>query len=143
MRWKLHVRFGERAEETDHQETLAPRPGPTPPPGGALSSNELHSTSEERSPPQLRRLLDGTTDSPKRTEHCSLTSARAWGSPREGEGPCLTCPGLPSPSVMRLAPPVTALTAGRPNDHCSPRREPRVPLATTLAVQATAEVEHD
>ena len=31
MRWKLHVRFGERAGETDQQETLAPRPGPTQP----------------------------------------------------------------------------------------------------------------
>ena len=31
MRWKLHVRFGERAGETDQQETLTPRPGPTQP----------------------------------------------------------------------------------------------------------------
>ena len=31
MRWKLHVRFGERTEETDQQETLAPRLGPTQP----------------------------------------------------------------------------------------------------------------
>jgi hypothetical protein len=31
MRWKPHVRFGERAGETDQQETLAPRPGPTQP----------------------------------------------------------------------------------------------------------------
>jgi hypothetical protein len=34
MRWKLHVRFGERAGETDQQETLALRPGSTQPPWG-------------------------------------------------------------------------------------------------------------
>ena len=31
MRWKLHVRFGERAGETDQHERLTPRPGPTQP----------------------------------------------------------------------------------------------------------------
>ena len=31
MRWKPHVRFGERTGETDQQETLTPRPGPTQP----------------------------------------------------------------------------------------------------------------
>jgi len=32
MRWKLHVRFGERVGETDQQQTLTPLPGPTQPP---------------------------------------------------------------------------------------------------------------
>ena len=34
MRWKLHVRFGERAGETDQHERLTPRPGPTQPTPG-------------------------------------------------------------------------------------------------------------
>lgn len=40
MRWKLHVRFGERAGETDQHERLTLRPGPTQPdllPGGRTS----------------------------------------------------------------------------------------------------------
>jgi len=142
---KLHVRFGERAEETDHQETLAPAPRSDSTTWRArLSSNELHSTIRRAVSAPAPRLLDGTTDSPQADrEHCSLTSARAWGSPREGEGPCLTCPGLPSPSVMRLAPPVTALTAGRQMITALLVGNPECHSRTTLAVQATAEVEHD
>ncbi len=60
MRWKLHVRFGERAGETDQHERLTPRPGPTQPHrAGDLALTELpHNTRPFTSAARSQRCRD-------------------------------------------------------------------------------------
>ena len=68
MRWKLHVRFGERAGETDQQETLTPRPGPTQPHNArlqrTLSRTALH-----------RRATTTANAMPTKPEHAAQRRA--------------------------------------------------------------------
>jgi len=92
MRWKSHVRFGERAGETGQQKRWTPRPDPTPqrdprrPPGcgrrvGRLPRGQVGHPGRRRSPPprptrharpagpQTRPALQDPRAAPPRVEH--------------------------------------------------------------------------